>query len=63
MNHVLYKDNFYMRHFIEWLDYSISDTEEWLAVYAAIYDLLADQPELLEDGYCSWSTLRLIAGV
>jgi hypothetical protein len=61
MNHVLYKDNFYIRHFIEWLDSSISDTEEWLAVYAAIYDLLADQPDLIDD--CSWSTLRLIAGV
>ena len=32
MNHVLYKDNFYIRHFIEWLDSSISDTEEWLKV-------------------------------
>lgn len=63
MNHVLYKNNFYIRHFIEWLDCSIEDTEEWLAVYSAIYDLLADQPELLEEGYNSWPTLRLIAGV
>ncbi len=59
--HVLYSDKFYIRHFIEWLDQSILDSAEWLAVYSAIYDLLADEPELITDH--SWSEIRLIAGV
>ena len=60
MNHVL-SDKFTLTHFINWLDDQIQDAEEWLAVYAAIYDLLSDEPNLILDH--SWSEIRKLSGV
>lgn len=60
MNHVL-DDRFNSTHFLNWLDGQIQTTDEWEVIYAAIFDLLSDQPELIKDH--SWSEIRRLAGV
>ena len=60
MKHVL-DDRFCADHFFVWLDDQTKDTEEWLEVYSAIYDLLCEEPNLIQDH--SWPEMRRLTGV
>lgn len=57
----VFDDSFIYRHFIAWLDnYALND-EEWQVIYGRIYNLLCDQPDLV-DGH-SWPEINLMASV
>lgn len=54
-----FDDSFIYRHFIEWLDdYSVDD-EEWQNIYGRIYNLLCEEPDLIDNH--SWSEINLLA--
>ena len=57
-NHV-FDDSFVYRHFVEWLDNYALDDEEWQSVYGRIYNLLCEEPNLIDDH--SWSEINLLA--